>query len=103
MIKALLVITGITGMSPYTVDMDTMIECQNQATIIRKQAPNDVSLPKNHRIYAFCLPRREKPLASDKFKNVLELFVDTVERIREREDYCFERSFDEECKPDVLR
>ena len=102
MIKALLVITGITGMSPYTVNMDNMEQCKQRQVLVMEQAQYVGSGPAKHNINAFCLPRNEKPSVPDKFESLMEIFMNSVDKLRE-ENHCFNHPLDEDCEVDVLR
>ena len=73
MIKALLIVTALSGGADYTTEMPSMKSCLEARTAITKQDPTIKSL---------CVPKTDEKA---EIKEFFGMFMDIIDQIREKE------------------
>ena len=73
MIKALLIVTALTGGVDYTTEMPSMKSCLEARTAITKQDPT---------IKTLCVPKSDDKA---EIKEFFGMFMDIIDQIREKE------------------
>ena len=73
MIKALLIVTALTGGVDYTTEMPSMKSCLEARTAITKQDPT---------IKTLCVPKSDEKA---EIKEFFGMFMDIIDQIREKE------------------
>ena len=88
--KALMIVTGIFGAnSDYTTKMPSMEECFKQKKIVESQQLD---------IAVTCVPRVDEKIDSDKFYDMIEMFLSIITRMKEdHRDYCYDNPYDGVC------
>ena len=71
MLKALLIVTSLSGVHDYSVEMPTMEECLATRTVIAEQDAD---------IKTLCIPMENE---SQKMQEVFNLFLDMMEQLRQ--------------------
>jgi phosphate uptake regulator len=71
MLKALLIVTSLSGVHDYSVEMPTMEECLATRTVIEEQDSD---------IKTLCIPTADE---SQKMQEVFNLFLDMMEQLRQ--------------------
>ena len=73
MIKALLIVTALSGGADYTTEMPSMKSCLEARTAITKQDPT---------IKTLCIPKSDEKA---EIKEFFGMFMDIIDKIREKE------------------
>ena len=73
MIKALLIVTALSGGADYTTEMPSMKSCLEARTAITKQDPT---------IKTLCIPKSDEKA---EIKEFFGMFMDIIDQIREKE------------------
>ena len=73
MIKALLIVTALSGGADYTTEMPSMKSCLEARTAITKQDPT---------IKTLCVPKSDEKA---EIKEFFGMFMDIIDQIREKE------------------
>ena len=73
MIKALLIVTALSGGADYTTEMPSMQSCLEARTAITKQDPT---------IKTLCIPKSDEKA---EIKEFFGMFMDIIDQIREKE------------------
>ena len=73
MIKALLIVTALSGGGDYTTEMPSMKSCLEARTAITKQDPT---------IKTLCIPKADETV---RVKEFFGMFMDIIDQIREKE------------------
>ena len=73
MIKALLIVTALSGGADYTTEMPSMKSCLEARTAITKQDPT---------IKTLCVPKTDEKA---EIKEFFGMFMDIIDQIREKE------------------
>ena len=73
MIKALLIVTALSGGGDYTTEMPSMKSCLEARTAITKQDPT---------IKTLCIPKSDEKA---EIKEFFGMFMDIIDQIREKE------------------
>ena len=71
MLKALLIVTSLSGVHDYSVEMPTMEECLATRTVIEEQDAD---------IKTLCIPVADE---SQKMQEIFNLFLDMMEQLRQ--------------------
>ena len=81
--KAMMIVTGIFGANgDYTTKMPSMEECFEQKKIVESQQLD---------IAVTCVPRVDEKIDSDKFYEMMEIFLSIITRMKEdHRDYCYD-------------
>ncbi len=74
MLKAMLVVTALGGGGDYTVEMPSMKDCLDARITIAEQDPN---------VKTLCVPTSDD---SAKMQEILNSFLDLIDRMKEQED-----------------
>ena len=88
--KALMIVTGIFGANgDYTTKMPSMEECFKQKKIVESQQLD---------IGVTCVPRVDEKIDSDKFYDMMKMFLSIITRMKEdHRDYCYDNPYDGDC------
>ena len=73
MIKALLIVSALTGGADYTTEMPSMKSCLEARTAITKQDPT---------VKTLCVPKSDDKA---EIKEFFSMFMDIIDQIREKE------------------
>jgi|TARA_Y100000052_G_C2895915_1_gene53816 hypothetical protein len=89
-LKALMIVSGIFGYDgDYTTKMPSMDECFKQKQVVETQQLD---------INVTCVPRFDEKIDSDKFYEMMEMFLSVITRMKEDDrDYCYDNPFDGDC------
>ena len=89
-LKALMIVSGIFGANgDYTTKMPSMEECFEQKKIVESQQLD---------IAVTCVPRVDEKIDSDKFYEMMEIFLSIITRMKEdHRDYCYDYPDDADC------
>ena len=89
-LKALMIVSGIFGANgDYTPKMPSMDECFKQKQVVETQQLD---------INVTCVPRFDEKIDSDKFYEMMEMFLSVITRMKEDDrDYCYDNPFDGDC------